>query len=380
MLTETANKINQSGKKVFFAITGGGQSFLGDFMSIAGASNTVVGAIIPYSTPMFEEFIGKPEIKSFASEEAARRLAKASFLNCLKFNCLREQSIGIGVTCSLAKLDERPDREHKVFVAVHQSKETSVYHLLLKQGRTRQEEEHLTKHLIVHVLEKATLGDTHLRQAFSLLVDRNKGEKFSRSTWENTVAHSLLTNTLDAAWSMKDGCLEKLGQQPIVAIYSGSWNPIHNGHKQIYQISSEVLGTPPIMELSLVNVDKGEIDYIDLHKRLSQLREYRYPYVLTTAPTFVDKARLFHKKFPNSKVIFVVGQDTWARIWDEKYAGPTSTVFNRFVAYDSHFLVFPRGSYTHVNIPRYADALRVKSKIVDDFNCQISSSDIRKTQ
>ena len=59
MNIDIVRKINDSPYKAFIAIVGGGQSFIGDYLKIGGASKTIVGAIVPYDKFIFEKFVGQ---------------------------------------------------------------------------------------------------------------------------------------------------------------------------------------------------------------------------------------------------------------------------------------------------------------------------------
>src|ERR1017187_4283753 len=145
--------INESHWKVFLAIAGGGQTFLGDYLSISGASKTIVGALVPYSSAVFDKFIRYAKVDSYASSDAARKLAVASYNECIEAKVERVDALGIGVSCSLVKDEERLGRQHRIHIALHTSFETRVFNVYLNQGRTRQDEEYLAKSYIFQMLD-----------------------------------------------------------------------------------------------------------------------------------------------------------------------------------------------------------------------------------
>ena len=79
-------------------------------------------------------------------------------------------------------------------------------------------------------------------------------------------------------------------------------------------IASQQQKLPVWFELSLKNVDKPTLDYLEISRRLKNLPEENV--LLTMAPTFLEKSRLF----PGCS--FVVGADTLSRIAEEKYYTP----------------------------------------------------------
>ena len=105
------------------------------------------------------------------------------------------------------------------------------------------------------------------------------------------------------------------------------------------EIAQEVLGLPTAMEISILNVDKPALDYLEIDRRLGQFPPEQAVW-LTRAATFDDKSRLF----PGAT--FVVGVDTLRRIADPRYYGNDRSVMmqslQRIIARDCRFLVFGR--------------------------------------
>lgn len=103
-----------------------------------------------------------------------------------------------------------------------------------------------------------------------------------------------------------DGGVERL------AVLSGSFNPLHHGHEELARVASEVAGCEVVFELSVVNVDKPPLTHIEAERRAAQFVG-RWRVLLTRAPRFVEKARLF----PGS--VFVIGWDTAVRLVQPRY-------------------------------------------------------------
>ena len=122
-------------------------------------------------------------------------------------------------------------------------------------------------------------------------------------------------------------------------IFPGAFNPLHAGHRRMAEIAQEVLGLPAAMEISILNVDKPALDYLEIDRRLGQFPPEQAVW-LTRAATFDDKSRLF----PGAT--FVVGVDTLRRIADPRYYGNDRHVMlqalQRIIARDCRFLVFGR--------------------------------------
>jgi nicotinic acid mononucleotide adenylyltransferase/nicotinamide mononucleotide (NMN) deamidase PncC len=362
--TNVVRQINESGHKIYIAITGGGQTFLGDFLSISGASKTIVGAIIPYSPFFFDKFVKNAKVDSYASEEAARKLAVASFNECRE--ALGKPIVdfsGVGVACSLAKENEREGREHRVHIAVHDRSETLAVNVILKQGRTRIEEEEFVKELILKVIFLWILGCP----ISGVKEQLQEGESYSLKNAREPDHVSFISGLSDHLFYFSQEV------SPLV-IFPGSWNPIHEGHRQIIKLSTQILGACPVLELTVSNADKGQLDFIDIKERVKQISEY--PYALTKEATFVGKARLFRRLFPKEELIFVVGSDTWERIWEAKYAGTPFEVESIFEQLKVKFLVFGRNNADLTK--GFGHQLRIKNTLAESFHNPTSSTIIRR--
>ena len=95
-------------------------------------------------------------------------------------------------------------------------------------------------------------------------------------------------------------------------ILSGSFNPLHKGHKELLIASEKEYKIKPLFEISISNVDKNKINFIDLTKRIEQFKS-QGKIIITNSPTFNDKSSIFKKS------IFVVGYDTALRLIKKKY-------------------------------------------------------------
>lgn len=145
--------INRTPHKAFIAVAGGGQDFVGDFLAFEGGSNTILGFYVPYKQELFNKFIGG-KVDNYAGEEAARKLAAASYKEALPI-AGEEYAIGIGAACSVATSNERAGRTHRLAVALQNRDITQVISFNLKQGRTRAEENQIVSDTILYLLADA---------------------------------------------------------------------------------------------------------------------------------------------------------------------------------------------------------------------------------
>ena len=299
--------IHQSGAKIVIAITGGGSSAIGDLLKVPGGSNSILEAVVPYSQTALEEFLGGPP-DQFCSEPTARAMAMAAWMRARKLGPEADpyMLIGVGATASLAS--GTPKRgDHRIHVAVQTAELTGSYSLTLnKDARSRSEEEQLAAKLLIAALADICLpkSDEVGNPLKNCLLSGERVERagqVSERAWTE-----LLLGTRKLVF---DGDLSSLK-----GVFPGAFNPLHAGHREMIAQASRRLG-PVMCEISITNVDKPPLDFIEINKRLSGLMSFgpEPPVLLTAAPTFREKAAIL----PGST--FVVGIDTLVRIADPRY-------------------------------------------------------------
>jgi nicotinic acid mononucleotide adenylyltransferase len=161
---------------------------------------------------------------------------------------------------------------------------------------------------------------------------------------------------------------------------AGSFDPLHAGHHRMAEVAREILGQPTAYEISIHNVEKLPLDYLEIERRLGQFPPAQAVW-LTHAPTFDDKSRLF----PGAT--FVVGVDTLQRIADPRYFGNDREALvqslARIVARNCRFLVFGRAmgsSFMRLSDLDLPDVLRRACTEVppEKFRADVSSTALRK--
>lgn len=313
---DLVRRVHSSGRQIVLAVTGGGSGVIEQLLSVPGGSRTVLEARVPYAATAINDWLrAVPE--SYCSARTARAMAMSAFqrADCLSNRAddpssSADQLVGIGVTASLAS--EQPKRgTHRVHAAVQTASSTTEVTLTLDKGfRSRREEEQLVAALLLNVVAHGCGVDA----AVALPLTDNETVE-SRTVTATSEWQELLTGKRDkmAAFTLGGGSGDNnSNNKHPVALFPGAFNPRHQGHHEMAAIAAKVLGGPIAHELSIENVDKPPLDFIEIEDRLAHFTT-RDTVWLTRAATFVAKARLF------PGVTFIVGADTLRRIAEPRY-------------------------------------------------------------
>jgi len=345
---------------------GGGSRAIAELLEVPGASRTVVEAVVPYAPVAMCRWLGaKPD--EFCSSQTVRSLAVAAFRRACDYETSGVPLAGISCTASLAS--DRPKRgPHRAHIAAQTAATTAAWYLpLLKDRRTRAEEERLLGRLLLNVIAEVC------RIPGRLPLELLEGEKLESEFFE----------------APEDWRKLFLGESPFVCcgsertppkcVLPGAFNPWHEGHQRMAELAGKMLSAPTVLELSIENMDKPPLDYLEIRRRLAQFPPEQTVY-LTRAAAFEQKARLF----PGAT--FVVGMDTLQRLVQPHYYGEDATARDRalraIVGQGCHFLVFDRyvaGSLLRLKDLELPEELRAVCREVppEVFCLDISSTTLR---
>jgi nicotinamide mononucleotide (NMN) deamidase PncC len=297
---ELVESIHAAARPLVLAITGGGTAAIAALLEVPGGSATLLEAVVPYSSAALEDWLGGP-VDHYCSERTARAMAMAAFERARSLSdAPATMLLGVGATASL--VSNRPKfGPHRAHIAWQSATATAVASSeLVKGDRTREQEERLTSELILNAVAEACGIEGSLK-ADSHEEPITRRNKTAPPAWtELILGERTHVAVPDSAANASPNVL-----------FPGAFNPIHSAHRRMAEFATKRLGKPVTFELSVTNVDKPPLDYLEIADRLSQFAGEHV--LLTRAPRFVEKARLAQG------CKFLVGSDTIFRIADAKY-------------------------------------------------------------
>ena len=355
------------------AVTGGGARALTWVLGVPGASNTVLEAIAPYSEASLTEFLGREPTQA-VSDESARDMAKAAYVRALRLRTDGAPVAGIGCTATIST--DRPKRgDHRCHVSAWTEGGVTTYSVLLSKGlRDRSGEDDVVSMLVVRALAEA------FEVGFPLSLGLDDGERVTvdAMVYDDPIK-ALMAGHVSSVTVQRDGILEAdCAVGP--ALLPGSFDPLHQGHVELTKVAGNMLESEVSYELSVTNVDKPPLSEEEVRARIAQFRGSS-PVVITRAPVFHEKARLFPGR------TFVIGADTADRLVNTDYYGGSTA--GMLVALDEirrlgcRFLVAGRSkngtfrTLSDIPIPEeFADLFTDIPK--SRFRSETSSTDLRR--
>jgi hypothetical protein len=299
--------------RMVIAVTGGGSGAISALLGTGGASRTVLSAVVPYASQALTEWLGG-EPDEFCSARTARAMAMAAYEKAKRFDLPGGADTGqsdsgrtvCGVACTASLASNRPKRgPHRAHVAYQTGKTTALLSVELEKGRRdRAEEEAVVADLVLNLIAEAGGHEGRIDLPLTIAEPVNTEQVVAPTPWQDLLAARTRTVPVGAA----------RGTPGPQVVFPGAFDPLHVGHQKMAQVARAVLGQDVAYEMSIANVDKPPLDFIEISHRLGHFSAADAVW-LTRAPLFSDKARLF----PGAT--FVVGADTIRRIGQIRYYG-----------------------------------------------------------
>ena len=331
-LQELVQCIHDAPDKLVLVIAGAGHGALSSLLSVAGASRTLLEALVPYNPTAFDEFLGFTPAQHVASN-TVRHLAGRAYTRARQLTGNESDLLGVACTATIAT-NRLKRGEHRAYVAIWQGETLAEYFLLMEKGiRDRAGEEALVSNLILNAISQAC------SVSMQLPLSLGTGDQLTSRTIDfRAPAQALAQGKRHWIGIHADGQLYADNERPEV-ILSGSFNPLHSGHLGMAAAAEAMLDHPVTFELSAVNVDKPPLPAPTILARMGQFAG-RHGIIASDAPTYIGKARLY----PGAT--FIVGYDTAVRIFAPRYYNDSQQAmldaFAEIQALGCHFLVAGR--------------------------------------
>ncbi len=384
--------------------------------------------MVPYSTKSTELLLKKIPTK-FVSPETAIDLAKAAYHRALSLHFQSQVSqttekavltelvptsiqkvIGVGCTAAITTDRERKGLNH-AYIAIYSGEGHRSYQLIMEKGkRDRAEEEAMVSAVIIRAISDIVLDrekyqleyEEYFQYVQSLLFQGEeiviselvKEDFFKDPTLSCALYYTSNPVDQNATRVEISDTVQALFANPnpttTILIYSGSYNPIHDGHYGLLNVAERIIREKynrkclPLFDIGIQNADKNQLDETTVRERMNKFYDPNPTAILLSKePLFLGKAKLFPGAW------FLIGVDTAIRLIDKKYYGDSESkliqALAQFYSLGTKFMVggrFMNDKFVtlgQVTIPNGFEDMFIEIS-EEEFRIDISSTEIRNKQ
>lgn len=327
--TALVTQIHAVPRPTVIEFAGAGSAALWHLHAVGGSSRTILEASDRYAPASMASLLGTtPE--QFVSAETAVAMAHAAYRRACDLHPGLDNH-GIGCTATIAT-DRTKRGDHACWVALVDATGVQTAGVVLRKGaRDRAGEEDIVSALILQLMATAR----GLLPALTPPILPDESLEYHSVQQPDTLS-PLYAGTVATVCAGDHDTFAPISVRDATVL-SGSFNPLHSGHRALLTTAMAYTYQPGFYELSVVNADKPALPYTTALTRSRQFRGEQ-PLLLSRAPRFVDKA----SAMPGST--FVIGYDTAVRLLDPKYYPGSSVdaVCGEIAAHGCRFLVVGR--------------------------------------
>ncbi len=315
---ENINKIKDIHASDAYGIlieTGCGLAVSNALLEVSGASNTIYLAECPYSK----------EYQTFKyGETNARAVSMENIKHIMNYYKALDKPDNVNfIYAASFQLGEHNDKSTHGWIGLSlKGDDRRYFHISIHESLTRKQYIDKISKIGIDILNfyihKST-GTNFIPSNCCIDIALNgKGEQVNLTDMFVSLRYEDDENFL----CFKEGKLVRMEDlfrdQKNIALFKGSFNPIHAAHIHTAQLAKDEYGIEPVFVISSSVYQKGWIESEDLKQRVETLNDLGYSVIITKDGYFNKNTAYIRQKF-KQPLIYVVGSDTLNRILESSY-------------------------------------------------------------